>query len=122
MSVIGFWVVQILWLIIDGDLDEASDLWDLDRSTWWILALAVANLMLAFRVRARVGTGRPCTHSAAATIGCSGLLLLVFIAHGARSDDLGVWPAAVGAVLSAASAARFRGTLTDPGDDPSRSH
>jgi hypothetical protein len=108
LSIIGFWVVQIPWLVIDDDLDDVSDVWNLSRWSWWILAFAAVNLGLAFRTRARKGRGQPCASAALATIVCSGLMLLVFVAHGARSDDLGVWPAAMGAAISAVGAALFR--------------
>jgi O-antigen/teichoic acid export membrane protein len=100
--------VQIPWLVIDDDLDDVSDVWDLSRSSWWILAFAAVNLGLAFRTRATQRRGQPSASTALATIVCSGLMLVVFLAHGVRSDDLGVWPAAIGAAISAVSAALFR--------------
>lgn len=107
-SVVGFWVVQILWLVIDDDLDQVSDLLDLSWSSWWILTLAATNLALALRIRSCGGDGRQSANAALATVVCSGLLLAAFLVRGAGSDDLGVWPAAVGAGISAVNALRFR--------------
>lgn len=116
LSIIGFWVVQVLWLAAGDDLDGLSDVLDLSWSSWWILVLATANVGLAFRIRARRGAGRSSANAAVATIVCSTLLLLVFLVHGARSDDLGVWPAAIGAVISVVSASLFRRVSADIGD------
>lgn len=110
-SFIGFWVVQILGLAIEGDLDNPSDVLDLNRSSWWIVALAAANVVLAYRTHSR----RSSANLVVATIICSALLLLVFLGHGAGSDDLGVWPAAAGAVVSVVSAWLYLRNPSGPG-------
>lgn len=104
LSTAGFWIVQILWLVIDDDLDDISDVIDLSRSTWWILALAVANLVMALRLRAQHRHRHTSPSLVVTTIASSALLLIIFLARGVDSDDLGVWPAAIGAAISAVNA------------------
>ena len=104
LSTLGFWLVQILWLVIDDDLDDISDAWDLSSTTWAIVVLALANLALALRLRTQLRLAESTATSVLATIACSGSLILIFVLHGMRTDDPGVWPAAIGAAISGVSA------------------
>ncbi len=101
LSVVGFGVLQLIWMIGDDTFEDG--LFDefpwMRTSSWLIGLLAVLTLAQALRLRRRPGDSDT-TAAGVRIVISSATLILVFLLAGIRSGEYGVWPAALGAVIS----------------------